>query len=118
MVQVTAPQIPKWVLSVLNHLYEVERKLAASGDNASIGRNVERMKDAFRDEHLFYEDPMGQPFNETRTDLDASISGDSTTDLVVTEVIKPVIRVGRPDFSTVIQKGIVVVKSKEEGTQQ
>lgn len=115
MAQPPTIEVPKWVLGTLNHLYEIERKLSLHGDSASIGRNVERIKDGFADEHLFYENPMGQPFNETRVDLDASISGEGTENLVVTEVVKPIIRAGTPEFSRVIQKGIVVVKSKEEG---
>ncbi|WP_430407327.1 hypothetical protein [Hydrogenophaga sp.] len=115
MIQPTVPDVPKWVLNTLNHLYEIERKLAVHGDAASIGRNVERIKDSLASEGIFYEDPMGQTFTETRTDLEVSISGEGTENLVVTEVVKPVIRLGQRDFSRVIQKGIVVVKSTEEG---
>jgi hypothetical protein len=115
MAQPPVIEIPKWVLNTLNHLFDIERKLALHGDTASIGRNVERIKDTFAAERLFYENPMGQPFNETRVDLDASISGESVDNLVVTEVVKPIIRAGTTEFSQVIQKGIVVVKSKEQG---
>lgn len=116
--------IPKFVLQVLNHLYDAERKLLLHGDPAGVLRNVERIKDAFASEKLFYEDPMGQPFSETRADLEASIAGEGTDNLCVTEVIKPVIRYGEPEYSRVIQKGIVVVRSKaaeagnQEGEQQ
>ncbi len=68
---------------------------------------------------------MGQPFNETRADLEASIAGEGTENLRVTEVIKPIIRYGEPAYSRVIQKGIVVVRSQtaeptsgQEGEQQ
>ena len=111
--------IPKFVLQTLNHLYDAERKLTLHGDQGGALRNIERIKDAFAEEKLFYEDPMGQPFNETRADLDASIAGEGTENLHVTEVIKPVIRYGEPAYSRVIQKGIVVVRSKtvEAGNQ-
>lgn len=116
--------IPRFVLQTLNHLYDAERKLALHGDPGGVLRNIERIKDAFADEKLFYEDPMGQSFNETRADLEASIAGEGTEDLHVTEVIKPVIRYGEPSYSRVIQKGIVVVRAKtveagnQEGEQQ
>lgn len=109
-------ELPKYVSLTLNHLYEIERKLALHGDSAGIARNVERIKDAFAGERVFYEDPMGQSFSETRTDLEASISGEGTENLVVIEVVKPIIRAGDQTFSRVIQKGIVVVKSKENNT--
>jgi hypothetical protein len=103
---------------MLNNLYEIERKLSVHGDPGNVGRNVEKMKDAFRNEGLFYEDPLGQPFRETRTDLEVNISGQETENLVVVEVIKPIIRRGEAEFSRVVQKGIVVLESKdEEGAQ-
>ena len=107
-------QIPKFGLVLLNNLYEVERKLAFHGDPGNASRNVEKMKDVIRVEGLIYEDPMGQIFKETRTDLDATISGTSTENLVVIEVIKPIIRFLDGSFSKVVQKGIVVVQSKDQ----
>ena len=108
-------QIPKWLLTIANHVYDIERKIARHGDPAGIGRNIDKIKELFESFHLFYEDPMGQTFKETRTDLEATISGADTTDLAVVEVIKPIIRAGRPEASVVVQKGIVVVQSKAGG---
>ena len=67
---------------------------------------------------LAYEYPMGEPFNETRTDLDASISGAGAENLVVVEVFKPIIRAVFRDtageFARLIQKGVVIVESQKE----
>ena len=124
--------IPKSVLTVLNQLYEVEQKLKKQDDSASLRRNIDKMKDAFAEEglpaldagggqcciRLAYEDPMGQPFKETRTDLDATIAGAGTANLVVVEVIKPIIRAivkdGVGESSKIIQRGIVIVESRKE----
>lgn len=103
----------KWALVLLNNLFEIERKLLRHGDPGNAKRNVDRIKETLLVEGLFYEDPDGQPFKETRTDLDATISGDSADNLVVTEVIKPIIRFGEKEFSRVVQKGIVVVQSAD-----
>ena len=131
-------QIPKSILVVINQLYELEQKLKKHGDPNNIQRNVIKMKDAFAEEgmpgdvhgHLHiclsYEDPMGQSFKETRTDLDATISGSGTDNLVVVEVIKPIIRSAmrlsageisdqlKAQFTQVIQKGVVIVESQKE----
>lgn len=111
-------QVPKSILVALNQLYEMEQKLTKNGDSANLQRNVSKMKDAFAEFGLAYEDPMGQPFKETRSDLEATISGAGTEDLIVVEVIKPIIRAvvreGAGEFSKVIQKGIVVVESRKE----
>ena len=56
---------------------------------------------------------MGQVFSETRTDLEATITGQGTDQLKVVEVIKPIIRVGDSSYSKVIQKGIVIVQSED-----
>jgi sugar-specific transcriptional regulator TrmB len=110
--------IPGWVLKIMNNLYEIDRKLALHGDAGNTVRNVEKIKDAIGDFlgdnefEIFYEDPMGQMFKETRTDLDATITGNSSENLHVVEVIKPIIRIRSPKFSQVIQKGSVVVASK------
>ncbi|MCA3385472.1 MAG: hypothetical protein INF78_12120 [Roseomonas sp.] len=107
-------EVPKWMLQALNNLCDIERKLSAGGDPLNARRNIERIKEAFEATHLFYEDPMGQDFNETRIDLEASITGTNTETLKVVEVIKPVIRVGSKTLSRVVQKGIVVVESRPD----
>ena len=105
-------EVPKWALQVLNNLCDIERKLGLNGDPHNVRRNVGRIKEAFEEQQIFYEDPMGQDFNETRTDLDASITGTGTESLKVVEVIKPIVRAGNKSLSRVVQKGIVLVESK------
>ncbi|MEI8283212.1 MAG: hypothetical protein WCG75_12465 [Armatimonadota bacterium] len=104
-------EIPKFVLQVLNNLCDIDRKLSIHGDPGNARRNVERIKETIEDIKVFYEDPMGQSFSETRTDLEATITGEGTDNLKVVEVIKPIIRVGDRKFSRVVQKGIVIVQS-------
>lgn len=110
--------MPKSILTALNQLYEMEQKLKKHGDPANLQRNVDKMKAAFDEMGFAYEDPMGQAFSETRTDLEARISGCGTDDLVVVEVIKPIVRAvlrdGPGEFSKIVQKGIVVVESRKE----
>ncbi len=112
----SSPEVPKWLLALLNQLYEIEQKLLRHGDPANALRNVTKIKDNLEESGLFYEDPMGQSFKETRTDLEATISGSQTDNLVVVEVIKPIIRGGTRDFSRIVQKGIVVVETKKVST--
>jgi len=105
---------PKWALTLLNQLFEIEKKLSAneSSDPSNCLRNLGKIKDALEEQGLFYQDPMGQSFNETRTDLEATITGSGTDDLRVVEVMKPIIREGNRTMSRVIQKGIVAVESQ------
>lgn len=121
-------EIPKWLLALLNHFYEIECKVDKVDGYKNIDRNIERIKAIFRtdvlmpDGGIYYEDPMGQSYDETRSDLSANISGESTEDLIVVDVIKPIIRVenNRRGTSTVVQKGVVIVESntKKEGVEE
>ncbi len=114
MLQLPTLEVPKYVLVTLNNLYEIERKVIANGDPGNARRNIDRIKDAFSEMGLFYEDPMGDVFKETRTDLEATITGSGTEDLVVVEVIKPILRYGDTAISRVVQRGIVLVESITE----
>jgi hypothetical protein len=60
---------------------------------------------------LEYLNPIGERYNETRTDVTATISGSSSRNLVITEVIKPIIvqRVG--NVQQIVQVGVVIVES-------
>lgn len=115
MAQLPSISVPKWAIALINNVYDIERKLALHGDPGNGLRNIDKIKDLLMDEGLTYEDPLGQPFKETRTDLDANISGEGTENLVVIEVIKPIVRVDIEGFSRVVQKGIVLVQSKDSG---
>lgn len=125
-------EVPKSILVVLNQLYVMELQLKKHGDQANVQRCVNKMKDAFGEDgflpvldsmggpsryRLVYEDPMGQRFKETRADLDATISGSGTENLIVVEVIKPIIRAilkdGEGEYFTVVQKGVVIVESQK-----
>jgi hypothetical protein len=126
--------IPKCVLTVLNQIYQVEKKLTKIKipEASDLRRNINKMKDAFAEEGLpihdvggyschvclTYQDPMGQAFKETRTDLEATIAGSSTENLEVVEVIRPIIRAtlkgGDAGSSKIVQKGIVIVESRKE----
>lgn len=111
----TPVEVPRFMLTLVNNLYEAERKLASHGDPGNVQRNVDRMKATIVECGLVFEDPMGQRFQETRTDLEATISGEGADNLVVVEVIKPIIRVQRDGLSRVVQRGIVVVQSESRG---
>ena len=104
----------KYLLIVLNQLFEIEKKLTLHGDPNNITRNVDQIKSSIEELGLFYENPLGEEFQETRTDLEATISGKGTERLKVVEVIKPIIRLGQRALSHVLQRGIVVVEEANE----
>lgn len=107
---------------LLDQLFEIERKLENIVESNSISRNLNKMKDIF-EANLFssstsseigftYHNPIGESYNETRLDLEASIAGNSTENLVIKEVIKPIIRYKSGGSTLIARKGVVVVESK------
>lgn len=111
-------KIPKHLLFILNQLFEIENKLKNIKEPNSIQRNIDRMKDYFETnvltdgQGLVYHDPLGEVYNETRADCEASISGSSHEDLEIIEVLKPIIYFKYANKQTIIQKAIVIVQSK------
>ena len=106
---------------IINQLFDIQKKLDKIDVKNSISRNIDKIKRILENNlstkeevSLIIENPIGTLYDETRIDLDASISGNKTENLIVTEVIKPIIRIKYGNESHIIQKGIVVVESKEE----
>ena len=121
----TQVKILKPHIELLDQLFEIERKLKKIQETNSISRNINKMRDIF--EHinsnatesnvgLIYHNPIGEPYNETRLDLEASISGKSTDNLIIKEVIKPIIRYKQGEATLIARKGVVVVESKIKET--
>ncbi|MEM7038019.1 MAG: hypothetical protein AAF570_13630 [Bacteroidota bacterium] len=119
MQQFMIPKELEVFIDMLNQIFEIEKKVGKIEEQNSIHRNLARLKEMFESRMplggnagFLVENPIGQPYNETRTDCEASIAGNGTENLVITEVIKPVIRLRQGGFNQIIQKGIVVVESK------
>lgn len=113
-------KIPKHYLFMLNQLFEMEQKVAKIQEQNSIQRNIERLKDFFETEALtenqglMFHNPLGESFNETRTDCEATISGTGHDNLKIIEVIKPIIYVKYSNTQMIAQKGIVIVQSENK----
>lgn len=96
----------KQILEIINQLTVLEQKI---GSNDEFERNFNRIKQAFDEIGYSYSIPIGETYNETRTDLEASIVGESMTKLVITKVIKPIVI----KDNQIAQRGVVIVESKK-----
>jgi vacuolar-type H+-ATPase subunit I/STV1 len=84
-------------------------------------RIITKMKDCFyikddisgNEAHYYYKNPIKESYDDTRTDVNAHISGTETDNLIIIEVIKPIIRMEINNQSAVVQKGIVTVANKD-----
>jgi hypothetical protein len=99
------------VLSILNHLFLLERKIEKLESATSLQRHTERIVEEFAELGFITENPIGQPYNETRTDCEASIAGESPDNLVIVEVAKPLVRHRDRESTRIIQRAVVIVES-------
>ena len=110
--------IPDLHLFLLNQLFEIENKINNINEPNYIQRNIDRIRKYFEPEisedgkGLVYHNPLGEKYNETRTDCEASITGTSHEDLEIIEVLKPIIYFKHGNTQTIVQNAIVIVKSK------
>ena len=110
-------KIPSNYIFILNQLFDMEQKISKIQESNSIQRNIDRLKDFFATEALpegqglYYYNPIGEKYNETRNDCEATISGISHDNLVIVEVIKPIIFAKYSQTQIITQKGIVIVQT-------
>lgn len=116
-------KVSRFYLDILNQLFEIEKKAGQIQEANSIQRNINRLKEIFDNElpnalgsetvGLAYNNPIGEDYNETRTDCEANIAGTSTNNLKITEVIKPIIYYRSGGHKGLVQKGVVVVEEQK-----
>jgi hypothetical protein len=107
----------KLYVKMLNQVFEIEKKSEKLTETNSISRNISKLKDIFEDDidetiSIILQNPIGEDYKLTRTDCSADIAGTSTENLIVIEVIKPIIRVRQNGKTQIMQKGVVVVQDK------
>lgn len=99
----------KPIINIINQVFEIEKKVGTQA-SSGIGRNVDRIRAELEALGFEYHNPLNEAFDETRTDVEASVTGQLRKKMVITEVIKPIVRQIENGSRKVVQKGIVVVE--------
>ena len=102
--------VPQQQLQILNQLFDMEKKLEKMDNVRSLARNMRRIKGLFEELGLTLHNPLGEFYAETRTDCEATISGTSSENLVIKEVIKPIISMNIDGLPHIVQKAVVIVE--------
>jgi hypothetical protein len=97
-----------WI-KMANLVFELDKKLDPT---SPLDRTRNKMKLVLEEANIYIYNPIGEKYAETRTDLEANISGTSTNDLYITDVVKPVIYTNNIGKKELLQKGIVIVSGK------
>lgn len=98
------------ILRLLNQYFELEKKMKLKKDSA-YDRQMTRMAETFGELGFELHDPLMEPYNDTRTDCEASITGNGKGQLYISEVIKPIVIRNEEGRKTIIQKAVVIVES-------
>ncbi len=102
------------IVKLINIYFDIDKKIAQKPEMQPLSRNIDRMKAAFEDMGYTIRNPKGEAYNDTRTDCEASIVGSGSENLVITDVIKPIVywRIG--EVLGIVQQGIVIVEGTEK----
>ena len=100
------------MLQLVNQVFDMEKKLEVMSNATSLQRNIRRIKSSLEQMDIYYHNPYGEKWDETRTDCEATISGNSIHKLRITEVIKPIITKKVDNLHQIIQKGVVIVEGR------
>lgn len=97
-------------LSILNQLFELEKKISNQPLEKTLNRNLRRIRSEFESAGFKYHNPLGEKYDLTRLDCEAMTSGGEGTNLKIVEVIKPIIYQQENGRNEIVQKGVVVVE--------
>lgn len=95
----------KSIIELINQLSTMEQKLI---QNEDMQRHFNRCKQSLQDMGYSYYTPLNEKYNDTRTDIEAHITGAIGSNMLITQVIKPVV----VQDGVIVQKGIVIVENK------
>jgi hypothetical protein len=98
-------------IRICNHVHELEKKNSSLNDS-SLLRIINRMRDTLTEAGYHTLNPMGETYSVTRTDCYATISGDETDHLVITDVLKPIVWYRNNGTNQIVQKAVVIVEKK------
>lgn len=121
-------KIPKEYQFLINQIFEIENKVKDIQETNSIQRNIDKLKTFFEFDFLkdncgfVYHNPLGETWDESNKSCEANITGTGTENLVIIEVIRPIIFYKYKSIDPltsqevvktfIVQKGVVIVQSK------
>ena len=98
---------------IINQIHGVEDRTRQLPDHDFYHRRFDRIRDLFRELQIHIHNPIGEAYDQTRTDCEAIMDGDPVPPLAIVEVIKPIIYQMSPNGTRILQQGIVIIKGKQ-----
>ena len=95
---------------LINQIIEIKQKIADEKLDKKFERNFNRIFALLEEAGFICQYPIGEKYNETRADCEATIIGQESANMVITQIIKPIVYKKTADGCTLVQKGIVIVE--------
>jgi hypothetical protein len=99
-------------VQIINQIAEIQQKLRQEGNEDRYSRNLNKLHHIFDEQGYIYNIPLGEKYDDSRTDCEVSIAGKESRNMIITQVIKPIIYKKEGNGAKLIQKGIVIVEAK------
>lgn len=97
---------------LINQLFELRSKLQQENLESKVERNLHRIFNTLEEEGYLLKNPIGEVYNDTRTDCEANIIGRESKHMIISQVLKPIIYKKENNALTLLQKAVVMVESK------
>ena len=98
------------IIQLINQLVEIKQKIVSENLENKFDRNFNRLFFLLEDEGFIIQYPLGEKYNETRTDCEASIVGETSEKMFITQTLKPLIYKKNNDEINLIQKAVIIVE--------
>jgi carbonic anhydrase len=99
------------LVDLINQIHTLQVKC----NDQKFNRNFSKIYEQFELLNLRLHNPLNESYELTRLDCDANFVGeDSNEEMIISEVIKPIIYEKTGDTMTLIQKAIVFIKEREK----
>lgn len=99
-------------LHIINQLFEMQCKANELQVSRQFERNFNRLFSVFEEEGYIIQDPTGEVYTDSRTDCEASISGQMSSKMKIIRTLKPVIYQKKGNEVQLLQKAIVIAENK------
>ncbi|MBL7800802.1 MAG: hypothetical protein JNL95_08740 [Chitinophagales bacterium] len=97
-------------IPIINQVFEIQTKLNDLSETTPFERNLNRLFAIFEEEGYVVKNPIHEPYQESRTDCEASIVGNINSKMKITKVLKPIIYQKIGAQMQLVQKAIVIVE--------
>jgi hypothetical protein len=97
---------------IINQLFEMQGKANELNVSHQFERNFNRLLSIFEEEGYIIQDPTGETYTDSRTDCEASISGQIGSKMKIIRTLKPVIYQKKDNGVQLLQKAVVIAENK------